>query len=224
MPVKTNSGHLLPTDEYLALYCTPDVPDIPTMQIPAISRQFKKPTGVWRPPVNAVLCDVQTTSYHDQHRTYFGMNGRKYAVDTAPADVLCSFLDQHGYDMDDYEYRDNPWEMRRDALNTLLMQGKLRILRALEEPALQFFLAPPLSCCDLAKEFLWSTKYCCPDCHGIGGMLGKYTLTDRREAMVCCRACDYLLDYPRLHATLPPCEWHDPGGPPTEEFNMSLLD
>lgn len=225
MPVETPSGRLLPTDEYAAIYLS--LSDQPTMQLPALpfpAKQFKssaqkKPTGIWRPPADATECHVQHSKLADQSRTYFGVNGRKYTIESASCMEFCMFLEEHGYDTCAYSEPivpgNNPARaagmVRRDAANALLDAGRLRLLRTGEGSGMLFYLAPPRGCKELANEMRWKMDFCCSACHSIEGTLAKHILTDRREVMLCCRASRLLADYPHLPQKLPPCDqWDGP--------------
>jgi len=225
MPVEMPSGHLISTNEYIAILS--DISDFPTTQLPTM--QFKplakKPLGTWRPPADATECLVQHCKIVDQSRTFFGINGYKRTLENASPVEFCLFLEDHGYDTHDYDEPTVPAMVRRDAVNTLLDRGRLLLLRTGEGGAAKFYLAAPVGCRELAWERLWDSKaYCCPACHSIGGTLTRRTLIDRRDVMLCCRADRFIDDFPNMPQKLPPCEWWADDDSPPVEWDPNCLD
>ena len=124
-------------------------------------------------------------------RVYFEAHGKHYSLAEArdSPEVWQAFLHRLGVHSDVHT---DMWQ----TLSLLLLRG-LRVQRLRNLPGqdhfllLPFFASKPLFCSDLAREGLWNTENCCPDCH-CGQRLIEHFLPDGRVAYLCCHTSFYI--------------------------------
>lgn len=170
----------------------PEKKSLPALQSNPISPLPISPSALLRQAPNQYLKESMLSS------TSFGLPGHQHSLTRATLEEWLLFCNQCHCNVIGYsEGGAYPALSRRDFANAQMRSGSM-ILFLTDNG---YLLAPAkiavLTCADLARELLWDTALCCPECHDLHHDSIEFFLTNhdfmegkrgKRSARGCCRA------------------------------------
>jgi hypothetical protein len=216
MPVLSDSGRLIPTNEHEAMLLQKaKFSLLPTNPLPIVGNPISPLPAInnkWVPPEKVVPCESQKIKIKDLPRVGFGWQSTQYTLESVPRESWMLFLVSAGISVANYdEGQGYPGLYRCHFANALLAEGTLQLLKvgSEDQSRSELLLAipdavpveapatPVTTCIALAAENRWNVQYCCEECHSDPSLLIEdYLVGDdplqgkavRRKVMLCCNA------------------------------------